>query len=93
VRRTEPGTLILRDEHYWIPLIGLFSGMRQEEICQLHVEDVREAWGINSRPPRKLKNATAARLVPVHKDLIAPARFITARTTVPLPVGSSQRMT
>jgi integrase len=76
VRRTEPGTLILRDEHYCIPLIALFSGMRQEEICQLHGEDVREAEGIvffdiNSRPPRKPKNATAARLVPVHKDLVA----------------------
>jgi integrase len=76
VRRTEPGLLIQRDEHYWIPLIALLSGMRQEEICQLHVEDVREAEGVvyfdvNDRPPRKLKNATAVRLVPIHKDLIS----------------------
>lgn len=75
VRRGEPGSLVLRDEYYWIPLIGIFSGMRQEEICQLHVEDVREEEGItffdlNERPPRKLKNATAVRRVPVHKELI-----------------------
>ena len=43
VRRTEPGSLILRDEPSWIPLIARFSGMRQEEICQLHVEDVGRA--------------------------------------------------
>ncbi|WP_018261578.1 site-specific integrase [Methylobacterium sp. WSM2598] len=75
VRRGEPGSLVLRDEYYWIPLIGIFSGMRQEEICQLHVEDVREEDGItffdlNERPPRKLKNATAVRRVPVHKELV-----------------------
>ncbi|GJD93127.1 site-specific integrase [Methylobacterium iners] len=75
VRRGEPGSLILRDEYYWIPLIGVFSGMRQEEICQLHVADVREEEGItffdlNERPPRKLKNATAVRRVPVHKELV-----------------------
>lgn len=75
VRRGEPGSLVLRDEYYWIPLIGIFSGMRQEEICQLHVEDVREEEGVtffdvNARPPRKLKNAAAVRQVPVHKDLV-----------------------
>jgi len=75
VRRGEPGSLVLRDEYYWIPLIGIFSGMRQEEICQLHVEDVREEEGItffdlNERPPRKLKNATAVRRVPVHNELV-----------------------
>jgi integrase len=74
-RRGEPGSLVLRDEYYWIPLIGIFSGMRQEEICQLHVEDVREEEGIaffdlNERPPRKLKNATAVRRVPIHKELV-----------------------
>jgi integrase len=41
----------------------------------LHVEDVREAVGIwffdiNDRPPRKLKNATAVRRVPVHSTLV-----------------------
>jgi hypothetical protein len=44
--RAEPGSLIIRDERFWLPLIAVFSGMRQEEICQLHVEDVRQADGI-----------------------------------------------
>ena len=74
-RRTTPGSLILRDEKFWLPLIAVFTGMRQEEICQLHVEDIRQdedVWfiDINDRPPRKLKNATAVRRVPIHSELI-----------------------
>jgi integrase len=75
IRRAEPGSLVLKDERYWPPLIALLSGMRQEEIAQLHVEDVKEAEGIaffdiNDRPPRMLKNANAARQVPLHSTLI-----------------------
>ncbi|RUX23414.1 site-specific integrase [Mesorhizobium sp. M2A.F.Ca.ET.037.01.1.1] len=75
VRRAEPGSLVLKDERYWIPLIGILSGMRQEEIAQLHTEDVKEADGIsffdiNDKPPRMLKNANAARQVPLHVTLI-----------------------
>lgn len=74
-RRAVPGRLVLRDEKFWLPLIAVFSGMRQEEICQLHLADVREAEGVwffdvNDRPPRKVKNATAERRVPVHSALI-----------------------
>lgn len=74
-RRTTSGSLIVRDEKFWLPLIAVFSGMRQEEICQLRVEDIRQDEGvwfidINDRPPRKLKNATAVRRVPIHSELI-----------------------
>lgn len=74
-QRSTPGALVLRDERFWLPLIAVFSGLRQEEICQLQLEDVRqenEIWyfDINDRPPRKLKNATAIRRVPVHSELI-----------------------
>lgn len=74
-RRSTPGPQIIRDERFWLPLIAVFSGCRQEEICQLHVEDVRQEEGIwvfdiNAKPPRRLKNASAARLVPIHKELI-----------------------
>lgn len=40
-RRTVPGTLIIRDGRFWIPLIGLFQGMRATEIIQLLPEDIR----------------------------------------------------
>lgn len=75
-RRAKPGHVIIRDEKFWLPLIGLYSGMRQEEICQLHLDDVRQTDGvwifdINDAPPRQLKNRNAARLVPIHAALLA----------------------
>lgn len=74
-RRSTPGSLIIKDAKYWVPLIGLYSGMRQEEICQLHLEDIEREeaitfFNLNDRPPRKLKNRNAVRRVPVHSKLI-----------------------
>jgi integrase len=62
-------------EHYWIPLIGLFSGMRLNEICQLHVEDIEEIDGvfcfsINAEGTKRLKNLSSRRVVPIHPELI-----------------------
>lgn len=73
-RRSQPGTTIIQDERYWLPLVALYSGMRQEEICQLTVDDIRTERGvvvfdINGAPPKKLKNNNAVRLVPVHSKL------------------------
>ena len=64
-----------RPERYFVPLIGLLSGMRLGEICQLHVEDIKEVKGVtvfdvNAKGDRQLKNASSARLVPVHPFLI-----------------------
>jgi hypothetical protein len=55
-RRATLGPHVLRDARFWLPLIAVFSGMREEEICQLQLEDVREEAGIwfmdiNGRPP------------------------------------------
>jgi integrase len=74
-RRSKPGTVILRDEKFWLPLIAVFSGMRQEEICQLRLADVRPVEGIwvfdlNTRTGQQLKNANAIRQVPIHSELI-----------------------
>jgi integrase len=73
-RRSTAGSEIIRDEKFWLPLIAVFSGARQEEICQLHVVDVREEEGvwlfdINMKPPHRLKNKSAVRLVPIHREL------------------------
>jgi integrase len=74
-RRSKPGTLILRDEKFWLPLIAVFSGMRQEEICQLRLADLRQVDGtwifdLNIRSGQQLKNANAIRQVPVHDELL-----------------------
>ena len=75
-RRSKPGDLIIRDEKFWLPLIAVFSGMRQEEICQLRAHDLREEEGVwvfdvNARGGNQVKNSNAVRLVPIHEQLIA----------------------
>ncbi|MBD5416530.1 MAG: site-specific integrase [Desulfovibrio sp.] len=66
--------------YYWVPLIGLYTGMRLEEICQLHTRDIYqedELWiidinldsndGINDKI---LKSKNAIRKIPIHNDLV-----------------------
>jgi integrase len=44
----QPGGLVLRHSaKFWVPLIGLFSGMRLGEIIQLQVADVKRLDGID----------------------------------------------
>lgn len=74
-RRSKPGKLIQRDDKFWLPLIAVLSGMRQEEICQLRLADLRVVEGIwvfdlNVSDGQQLKNGNAIRLVPVHDELV-----------------------
>lgn len=61
---------------YWLPLLGLFTGARLEELGQLLASDVREegqVWflDINTRDEgKRLKTASSVRKVPVHPELI-----------------------
>ncbi|MFZ3402864.1 site-specific integrase [Aeromonas salmonicida] len=60
----------------WIALLGLFTGARANEICQLYADDVQQVDGIwclnirSGRPDQKLKTANSARLVPLHLHLL-----------------------
>lgn len=65
---------------FWLPLLGLHTGGRLNELCQLDTEDVSEKegiWVINmmdderDRPlPKVLKNQSSRRVIPIHSDLI-----------------------
>ncbi|WP_425933905.1 tyrosine-type recombinase/integrase [Aeromonas rivipollensis] len=61
----------------WIALLGMYTGARANEICQLYTDDVQQVEGVwclnirDSRPDQKLKTANSARLVPIHSSLIA----------------------
>ncbi|MGU5593258.1 site-specific integrase [Aeromonas sanarellii] len=61
----------------WIALLGMYTGARANEICQLYADDVQQVdsvWCLNirdNRPDQKLKTANSARLIPVHSSLIA----------------------
>jgi integrase len=62
--------------HYWLPLLGLFTGARIDELCQLHLEDIYQVGGlwvidINAKGDRKLKSLSSARVLPLHSRLIA----------------------
>jgi integrase len=67
--------------YYWIPLVGLFTGMRLEEISQLYAKDIYlhdNIWiidinekGVDENGFEKtLKNKNAIRIIPVHNALV-----------------------
>ncbi|WP_434404598.1 DUF6538 domain-containing protein [Sphingobium sp. DN12] len=65
-----------RRARFWIPLIGLYTGARLNEICQLHTADVRQVddvWCFDLRADpasgKNLKTAGSQRLVPIHPML------------------------
>lgn len=65
-----------RPFEFWLPLLGLFGGLRIGEASQLHLNDVVQIDGqwcldINRRTADKsLKNKTSVRVVPIHTRLI-----------------------
>ena len=67
---------------FWLPLLGLLTGGRLNELCQLDTSDVEQhaesgIWLITimddpkDRPVRKmLKNKSSRRVLPIHSELI-----------------------
>lgn len=75
-RRAMPGAQIIKDEKYWLPLLGLYHGNRLEEFCQLTRADVRMEDGIcyldiNDEGVKQLKNEQSKRRVPLHPKIRA----------------------
>lgn len=75
-KRKEKGELIKNPHLLFIPLIGLFQGMRANEICQLHINDLIEVDGLmcfsicEDLEGQSIKNANSRRINPVHPALI-----------------------
>lgn len=74
----KPGEQIVRGGRFWCALIALYTGMRENEICQLRVTDI----GITEQGTqfidnntldegKSLKNANSRRLIPIHPELIS----------------------
>jgi len=60
---------------YWVPLIALYTGARQTEVCQLSLKDIKIENGVNffdfnDEGNKKLKNKPSKRKVPIHSKLI-----------------------
>lgn len=76
-RRNEPGNMVVRDGNFWIPLIGLYSGMRLGEIVQLLLTDIRSSddiWYFSvaraEGEVKQIKSDAGHRWVPIHPQLI-----------------------
>jgi len=67
-----------RAAYYWVPLIGLYTGARLEEICQMMVGDIKQEDGIHffdiqaevDDDESSIKNASSMRRIPIHSHLI-----------------------
>lgn len=81
--RFKPGSQIVWDARYWIPILGLLTGMRLGELVQLHLADVElegpipfisitEANGgeVGSGLEKFVKSDAGVRTVPLHPHLI-----------------------
>jgi integrase len=61
---------------YWLPLMGLLTGARLNELCQLHLSDFEVVGGIHcinitdEEEGQRVKNKSAKRHVPIHDKLI-----------------------
>ena len=61
--------------YYWVFLLGIFSGMRTNEMCQIRVIDIKKVekiWFmfVEDSEETKVKTENAIRKVPVHPQLI-----------------------
>jgi integrase len=65
-----------REAAYWIPILGLFTGTRLGEPCQLRTVDVQHVEGIpvlvltNEGEGQSIKSDAGQRSVPVHSELV-----------------------
>jgi integrase len=75
-QRIRPAKYTFENAMAWIPLVGLFSGMRSNEICQMRASDVQRregTWLFNvsdDNTGQRLKTEAAARIVPIHSELV-----------------------
>lgn len=67
---------LVEPHRFWVPLLALYSGMRQDEVCQLRTEDVKDVDGvlvfhICHKPELKQKNkGKKLKVCPVHPMLL-----------------------
>jgi len=66
----------LHDYQFWLPLLALYSGARLEELCQLHLADIKldaevPYFNIDDEyQEQHLKNKSSRRAIPIHPELI-----------------------
>lgn len=75
--KTKAGTYrTFQPFHYWLPLLGLCTGARINELAQLHLDDIGQDGGVwfidinRKTADKSLKNEWSARKVPIHSRVI-----------------------
>lgn len=66
---------------YWLPIIGYYTGMRLEEICQLRTDDIScidgiHCFDIHGNDGNSVKTKAGWRKVPIHPVIIERLRFL-----------------
>ena len=68
---------------FWLPLLGLYTGCRLEELCQLNVKDIKQIsdiWVLDIRADvqsdQKTKTEVSNRFVPLHPIIIEDLNFL-----------------
>jgi integrase len=62
---------------FWLPLLGLYTGGRLEELCQLIVSDVVETNGIwaisinDEGDDKRIKTQQSRRIIPLHPQIVS----------------------
>ncbi|MFM2599089.1 site-specific integrase [Vibrio fortis] len=62
--------------YYWLPLLGLYTGARLNELCQLYKQDIIKQDGIwvikvdDQHKGQRLKNNRSRRMIPIHEKLL-----------------------
>lgn len=76
VAYSTPGSLLVSDWRYWLPLLAAFSGARLGELAQLYVEDIRLSEDVHyldindeGQDGKSTKSEWSNRIVPVHSEL------------------------
>ena len=66
-----------KHERYWLPLLGIYTGARVNELAQLSMTDVFEDDGIpaiaitsSGGDGKRIKSETSRRTIPLHQDLL-----------------------
>jgi integrase len=78
--RKTPGDQVVRDAKFWMPILGLYTGARMEEIGSTLVSEIRQidgVWAIDivdrgdeDDDDRSIKNDQSRRIVPIHQRVI-----------------------
>lgn len=93
-RRFEPGAVVVKDDYFWITVLGFYTGARLGEIVQLHLDDIdlngpipfveiteANSGAAGTHDAKHVKSDAGVRRVPLHPDLLelGIAEFVTSR--------------